>query len=488
MEESQLAVRRTTGDQSSTASKPKIDRSPANPKFSIRPIPESLPPQVKDGFWDDLDELEESGVTLAPSPLIPNSKSESQLRVYLTYAGMGIVAISALVFIAWPSSTPTTNDALLATNVSPDASAFEATKVEANSTSNALDEKANTSASTGSIVEESIPSSPNESDTDGSAVPINRTSSDLSGMPMPSAAKSPVPASADEGSQLPISNPAAQGDTQPLADNLYSEIVLPPIRKDNSGIADKQATARFVNLGEISDNSAGQLQISIDQPKYMLASAASFFVDTQDSQAAHEWRIHLKLASNSSTQDSNKEASQLNVSTVGFEEPIATITMEENQLRFRWGQPKYIGYAEHLRNCTLVLRAGGVVHRTQLRPTQKTNRFVMDLTQRNISFDIDGEYLPAAESIHLHVTAVKSAGVDFELDPENGIIERGETLRVKLLGWDNPVELQFKLIATKLKTAVIFSPRYEFDKKLKPLTKDDLDKAMFGRDITEFCG
>jgi hypothetical protein len=210
--------------------------------------------------------------------------------------------------------------------------------------------------------------------------------------------------------------------------------------------------------------------VSINQPKAASTSPSSFYLKkANDTQTA--WEVCLKSEAPQQSGTPEK-SSRLAEAAVGFDEPVASLKAADGQLRFEWATPEHISFAEQLRNCVLNIRSGQLDHRLQLRPTQETYRFVTDLTERNQLFELENHALP--EGMQFQVSKVNMSGVNFELEPTDGAIRPGDTLRIKLLDWDGQAELQFTFSVTKSKAVVRFTPRHKLGARWYPFTSGDV--------------
>lgn len=276
---------------------------------------------------------------------------------------------------------------------------------------------------------------------------------------------------------------------------LVTEIDLPPLRVEQSAAAAEE-TESVADLGYLDENAAGSLRISVDEPYLKQHAYASFYARRPD-EAVAVWEIRLKaeptIAPPLDAEAKGKDAaerSQLDGSAEGFDEVIASLQLDSSGLKFRWSQTKRATLVEQLRNCALVLTSDSLSHRIQLRPQLLTYKFMFDLSKSNHIFEVSEEHLPQADAIRFEISNVQLPGLAFELEPANGIIGKGDTLRIKTLDGGIPVEFQFVLSVTASKATVKFVPRHQLGRRWYPFTGgqvhgaiDDLQRALTdGRD------
>jgi hypothetical protein len=273
-------------------------------------------------------------------------------------------------------------------------------------------------------------------------------------------------------------------------EGLVTEIDLPPLRVDHSA-ATTEVAGTISDLGYLDEEAASNLQIAVDEPKSKQFVHSQFYVQQPD-EGVPAWEIRLKAAPAPAPRKDAEakgkiaaEKSQLDGAVEGFDEVIASMRFESSGLRFRWGQTKRATLVEQLRNCALVLTSNGLSHRIQLRPELLTYKFMFDLSKSNHIFEIAEEHLPQADTIRFKITNVQLPGLAFVLEPANGIIGKGNTLRIKTLDGGIPVEFQFVLSVTASKATVKFVPRHQLGRRWYPFTGgqvhgaiDDLERAL----------
>jgi hypothetical protein len=265
--------------------------------------------------------------------------------------------------------------------------------------------------------------------------------------------------------------------------DLVTEIELPPLKVDQSA-ATAEEIEDVSDLGYLDEKAANSLRISVDEPYIKQHAYANFYVRRPD-QAVGVWEIRMKAEPKTThpvdaeaKAKAAEEGSQLDGSTVGFDEVIASLTLDSSGLNFRWGQTKRATLAEQLRNCALVLSSESLSHRIQLRPQRLAYKFMFDLSKSNHVFEVADEHLPHADAIRLQIANVQLPGLSFEIEPANGIVEKGDTLRIKTLDGGIPVEFQFLLSVTKSKATVRFVPRHQLGRRWYPFTGEQVHGAI----------
>lgn len=264
---------------------------------------------------------------------------------------------------------------------------------------------------------------------------------------------------------------------------LVTEIDLPPLRADRNVVTGDDAES-FADLGYLDETSGGNLQVSLDEPYIKQHTYARFYAQRPD-KAVAVWEIRLKaeptpapLVDAKAREKDAAEKSQLDGATEGFDEVIASLHLDSSGLKFRWGKTNRATLVEQLRNCALVLTSEGLSHRIQLRSPLIAYKFMFDLSDSSQVYEIVEEHLPNADAIRFEISNVQLPGPSFELDPADGIIGKGETLRIKTLNGSIPVEFQFQLSVTATKATVRFVPRHQLGRRWYPFTGGQVHSAI----------
>lgn len=264
---------------------------------------------------------------------------------------------------------------------------------------------------------------------------------------------------------------------------LVTEIDLPPLRADRSVVTGDDPES-FVDLGYLDEKAANSLQVSLDEPYVKQHTYARFYAQRPD-KAVAIWEIRLKAEPTPAPPVDAKarkkdaaEKSQLDGATEGFDEVIASLHLDSSGLKFRWGKTNRATLVEQLRNCALVLTSEGLSHRIQLRSPLVAYKFMFDLSDTSQVYEIVEEHLPQADAIRFEISNVQLPGISFELDPADGTIGKGDTLRIKSLDGSIPVEFQFQLSVTTSKATVRFVPRHQLGRRWYPFTGDQVHGAI----------
>lgn len=476
-------------------------RSPVTSPSSLRPKTGSRKSPPKDQSHIDLPPLtsewpanELLGTSAAVGPLktLPKTPRQSQLGVYLSAAGLcGVVALVVTIG-ALNSGSETggdlkagadgsaatlpgdksvqsveqdvkqANQELLVPPIKPHiASASVANSSTANDTNPSRPISRIEDVSPSAVVE-----SPRQRGRGSRASVVATAETPSRAAAAPGVAPASVIVEVDEPKQL---------DQLPALDDLVTEIDLPALRpaKTATSVDDQPAA---LALGEISANTAQRLQISVNQPTSREGSLSRFHIERAESKES-AWKVHLTSTPPESGNADDK-SSALDALSKGFTEPVAMITHDDEQLVFRWSNPKHANLAEQLRNCKLRLQADGAIHQMQLRTSKTIYKFIFDLSNRNVAFQIDDEHLPAPDTMHFQVSNVQLPGVEVTIDPESGLVKRGEILRLKLGGAGTPVELQFKFTTSDSRATVKFTPRYRLGSRWYYFTGGDVHGAI----------
>ena len=434
------------------------------------PIPDLLPE------LDSAMELEvgseSMGVDLGPSQLNLASQetNPSALPIYLGVGGGALCVISLCL-------------ALLFGGDSEEELVAEPSTVQSDSSSVPIRESNDFEVS-----EDGITLDPTQGNEESSAnIPVNHEAVAISETVLeastPEAERSaaairPKPES-NEKSTVPVASAVKEAppvEIIPL-NTLRKSIELPPSQRVANELNDAGDADGSVELGPISEIALAQLQLQLSQPLVPKHDGVKFYLDERNKQDAETvWPIHVKAEQVKDKEGS--EVSALDAIASGFDETVGSIYSEDGVLKFRWGTPAHGIIAEQLRNTILILTSGDESHRIQMRANKKIDRFVSDLSERNRQFPIDGESLPSSDAMKLKVENIALNGVNFELQPSDGIVEHKGTLRIKLLDWDGDAELLFAFTGSSEKPILRVSARYKIGRKRKPLTPDDVVDAI----------
>jgi len=268
---------------------------------------------------------------------------------------------------------------------------------------------------------------------------------------------------------------------------LVTEIELPSLGIEQSGgTKTGEGPESIADLGYLDDGSAAGLRISIDEPRVKQHTNTTFYTRHPDPKA-NVWEIRLK-AEAAANPNSNKnsppgelsEQSQLDASSEGFDEPIATLQLDDGGLKFRWAKTNRATMVEQLRNCALVLTSNNLAHRIQLRPALVAYMFMFDLSKSSHAFEVVDEHLPSIDAIQFQVSNIQIPSVPFEMEPADGIISRGEVLKISTSDGGIPVEFQFALSASATKSTVRFVPRHQLGRRWYPFTGGQVHGAIDG--------
>lgn len=295
----------------------------------------------------------------------------------------------------------------------------------------------------------------------------------------PHSQKSAVAVEATEGE-----NPPSETSDQPNLEvvslaSLEQAVALPLFEaKESEASNDDNAEVDQAKLGAINPLTLQQVQIRLAQPTIPKFPGTEFALqETVDANNLKSWEIRL-IAVQEEESAATKPDSNLNPLT-GLDLVVGKIALEEDYLTFRWEKVEQRQIAEQFRNCILLLSAGVESCRIQLRPTQAVGPFVTDLTDRHRLFDLDELALPASEGMQLRVYDVSLSGVEFEMEPTDGIGHFGDAIDVKLLGWQGDASLRFLLTGKKESPSIRFTPRYKIGtKRNMPLTSSELRSAI----------
>jgi hypothetical protein len=445
------------------------DASPTPKPSGVLPcLPSNvdLPPLLDESI---LDELPGPGLDLGPTTLpIVRKKSEDHLALYLSVAGI-LCAILAVVGLTVSLSESDEVSSQREAGAAPAATKPVTSKPVA---ANAIGSQAIASAA-----------APQESEIDADAKRVRYPKARSASVKKAAVGieKNDAPKST-KGNQLPhaeVRDKTSDAEPTPVSERpsfegLVREVTLPAIRNSSSGAVISKDNASIVELGILNDATIKNLQVSLNQPKAFLASSTSFQIRPAKS-SQQTWHAHLNSEPKYNP-TANEKASQLDDTAVGFDEIVATLEAINGQLKFKWANPKRASMAEHLRNCVLHLRADQLEHRIPLRPTQTTYRFVTDLTERNMQFEIDNHALP--KGLVFQVGTINLPGANHEIEPTDGVIQPNETLRIKLLDWEGQAELQFKLAITKSTAVIRFTPRHKLGSRWYPFTSKDVNESL----------
>ncbi len=272
--------------------------------------------------------------------------------------------------------------------------------------------------------------------------------------------------------------------------SLEKEIALPLFdEKKSSASSGDDGKMEEAKLGSVSDFTHQQLQITLAQPTIAKFPGAEFYVREEiDGQELKAWEIRLKSAPTKDTKADEEKSevkgdapagSALDKLASEFDVLVALICFEESYLKFQWEVVEDRRFADQLRNCILLLKAGNETAKIQLRPTKDVGAFVTNLTERNHLYDLAEIAVPSAEALQLRVHDVNLAGVDFEVDPASATASFGDTVEIKLLGWQGDASLRFSLVGKKESPTVRFTPRYKIGgKRNAPLTSQDVRSSI----------
>lgn len=268
--------------------------------------------------------------------------------------------------------------------------------------------------------------------------------------------------------------------------SLEREVQLPDIEAKKTSASSGDDELPLAKIGAVNEVTLQNLQISIDQPMVRKFPEIEFYVkQTAGNSKKRNWEIRLKATPTKETKKPGEEVSEtkgqapegskLDVLAKDFDMLVALIIFEQDYLQLQWQKVKDRQLAEQLRNCVLLLTSGQEKATVQLRPGKNIGDFVTDLTERNHLYELDDSAVASADAMELRIKSVKLPGTDYQLDPVEAKVGFGDSIEVKLLGWQGDASLRFSLVGKKENPAVRFTPRYKIGtKKNAPLTSGDV--------------
>lgn len=152
-------------------------------------------------------------------------------------------------------------------------------------------------------------------------------------------------------------------------------------------------------------------------------------------------------------------------------QPIAHLTVEKSQLKFRWGPNKH-EITEQLRNCTLILKDNGYKHEMNLRRLLRMPALLVDMEKVPVAMlPIEMAALPDTNKFFLEIVSLEGFPNSWQLKRESKRGNSGE--EVILSNNSKPkIELRFRLLIKKgTPTVSIKAYYYSYDDRKEQLSK-----------------
>lgn len=262
----------------------------------------------------------------------------------------------------------------------------------------------------------------------------------------------------------------------PVTTSIETEVDLPPLRAVKTATVESSSTT--ADIGVIAPELAANLKLRIDQPQSAGKTLPEFRIQEAlpEDEDGRVWQVRMSPPNPNA--EESAEASDLGRARGGDNEEIGRFYIENDTLRFAWGEPKQFVLAEQLRNTRLALTTDAADHSVQLRKTKVEYRCLFDLSQRRTLFELESEHLPPSELIRLEISNPQLQGLTYEMEPADGFISEGDTAVLRLPTDSVPIEFQIKLIATDSKISVRLTPRYKMGRRWEYFTGDDVYDAL----------
>jgi len=274
----------------------------------------------------------------------------------------------------------------------------------------------------------------------------------------------------------PLANSAQSEVTESEPpDPLLTEVTLPPLRGSESTLS-TEVEAPF-DLGPIGSIELSNLQLTLDQPSVEKESENIRFEINRSSNLDGQpaWEIKLR----SVTKNSTDEKSVLDDVGAGLNELIAKIFIEDSRLKLIWVLSEHLALADQLRNCVLCLGSAPTSHRIALRPCTLVKPVLIDFNEKTQVIKLEQDPLPPLDSSFLKIVALENFGT-VEQQPTDGIVPFKKTVKIRLSGWERPVEFRVKFGGSRSKPSVLISAHYKLDRKWQRMTIEEVDAGLIG--------